>query len=70
MNSRKIVEALTSNAACTFDVNLTTGMVDQAIIGSDGRNLSQAGGFKPLFSFNELVNSLFVLHQMRLRKEK
>ena len=60
MNSRKIVEALTSNAACAFDVNLTTGMVEQAIMGSDGKNLSSAGGFTPPFSFNNLMHSLFI----------
>ena len=41
MNAKKIVEALTSNAKCTYEFDVTTGLLENDIIGSDGINYTK-----------------------------
>lgn len=55
MNSRKIVDALVANAAYAFQLNLTTGMVEEHIIGSMGTSFPGNAGLRCPFPFSQLV---------------
>ena len=59
MNAKKIVEALTSNAKCTYEFDVTTGQLENDIIGSDGINYTKKAGLSAPCSFNDLVDKYF-----------
>lgn len=59
MNTQKIVNALTEDTVFSFEFDVTTGMVETDIIGSNGTNYVQKVGLCLPCLFNDLVNAYF-----------
>ena len=59
MNTQKIIEAMTNNAKCTYEFDVTTGQLENELIGLDGTNYTQKAGLSAPCSFNDLVNVYF-----------
>ncbi|MDO4482000.1 MAG: ATP-binding protein [Bacillota bacterium] len=59
MNTQRIVKALSDNAAFSFEFDLTTGIVEADIIGSNGINYTQKAGLVSPCKFNELSGFYF-----------
>lgn len=59
MNTPKIVKSLSDNAAFTFEFDVSTGMVEEDIIGSTGTNYTQKAGLSSPCPLNDLIRFYF-----------
>ena len=59
MNTPKILKSLSDNAAFTFEFDVSTGMVEEDIIGSSGTNYTQKAGLSSPCPLNDLIRFYF-----------
>lgn len=59
MNAERIIEALSHDAAYTFEFDVTTGQIEHDIIGSDGTDYTKKAGLSAPCSFNDLIRYYF-----------
>lgn len=59
MNTQKIVKAIAYDAAYSFEFDVTTGIIEKDIIGSDGTDYLQKVGLTAPCSYNDLVDAYF-----------
>lgn len=56
MQAEKILKAMTSNAKYAYEFDVTDGLIQQDIIGSDGINYTKIAGLTSPFSYDEYVD--------------
>lgn len=56
MNAEKILQSLTENANFAFEFDVTTGIIEEDVVGPDGRNYTRLAGLTSPCKFDDLVS--------------
>lgn len=56
MNAEKILQAMTANANFAFEFDVTTGIIEEDVVGPDGRNYTRLAGLTSPCKFDDIVS--------------